>query len=153
MSPRPSPLVGTGGDAIRVIPFVRIGRGRPLPDPRERFLWDAEVYERNARFVSDLGMAVVALLDPAAREVPQLSSPGFSALLPTVVNLQQLTIVAFLEIVAAIIVLLPLVLGSYVLLTVRALRAFKSRRAVRAVNRGTVRRWPVPQSESRRRRT
>jgi len=38
-----------------------------LPN-RSRQTWNAEVYERNARFVSDLGMPVVALLDPQPGE-------------------------------------------------------------------------------------
>ena len=31
-------------------------------------LWNADIYERNARFVSDLGLAVVSLLDPQPSE-------------------------------------------------------------------------------------
>lgn len=61
----------------------------------------------------------------------------FLALLPTVVRLEDLTVVGFLEIVAAISIVLPLVLGGYVLLAARARRMFKSVRAVRTINRGT----------------
>jgi threonine/homoserine/homoserine lactone efflux protein len=61
----------------------------------------------------------------------------FLALLPTVVRLEELTVVGFLEIVAAISIVLPLVLGGYVLLASRARRMFKSERAVRTINRGT----------------
>jgi hypothetical protein len=40
---------------------------------RSRQTWKAEVYERNARFVSDLGMPVVALLNPQPGErIPDL---------------------------------------------------------------------------------
>ena len=61
----------------------------------------------------------------------------FLALLPTVVRLEDLTVVGFLEIVAVIAVGLPLVLGGYVFVAARARRMFKSARAVRTINRGT----------------
>jgi threonine/homoserine/homoserine lactone efflux protein len=61
----------------------------------------------------------------------------FLALLPTVVRLEELTVGGFLEIVAVISVVLPLVLGGYVLLAARARRMFKSERAVRTINRST----------------
>lgn len=61
----------------------------------------------------------------------------FLALLPTVVKLETLNIVGFLEIVATICVVLPLVLGVYVVAAARARRLFKSPRAVRNLNRGT----------------
>jgi threonine/homoserine/homoserine lactone efflux protein len=61
----------------------------------------------------------------------------FLALLPTVVRLEELTVVGFLEIVAVISIGLPLVLGGYVLLAARARRIFKSERAVRTINRST----------------
>lgn len=61
----------------------------------------------------------------------------FLALLPTVVRLEDLTVVGFLEITATILIVLPLVLGGYVLLAARARRMFKSERAVRRINRGT----------------
>jgi threonine/homoserine/homoserine lactone efflux protein len=61
----------------------------------------------------------------------------FLALLPTVVRLEELTVAGFLEIVAVISVVLPLVLGGYVLLAARARRIFKSERAVRNINRST----------------
>jgi threonine/homoserine/homoserine lactone efflux protein len=61
----------------------------------------------------------------------------FLALLPTVVRLEDLTVAGFLEIVAVISVVLPLVLGGYVLLAARARRIFKSERAVRNINRST----------------
>lgn len=61
----------------------------------------------------------------------------FLALLPTVVQLETLSIAGFLEIVAAISIVLPLVLGAYVVAAARARRFFRSPRAVRNLNRGT----------------
>jgi threonine/homoserine/homoserine lactone efflux protein len=61
----------------------------------------------------------------------------FMALLPTVVQLEKLTLVGFLEIVLAIVIVLPLTLGGYVVLADRARRMFKSATAVRRINRGT----------------
>jgi threonine/homoserine/homoserine lactone efflux protein len=61
----------------------------------------------------------------------------FLALLPTVVRLEELTVFGFLEIVAVISIVLPLVLGGYVFLAARARRIFKSERAVRTINRST----------------
>ncbi len=61
----------------------------------------------------------------------------FLALLPTVVRLEDLTVAGFLEITATILIVLPLVLGGYVLLAARARRIFKSERAVRRINRTT----------------
>lgn len=61
----------------------------------------------------------------------------FLALLPTVVKLETLSVAGFLEIAAAICVVLPLVLGGYVLAAARARKLFHSARAVRAINRGS----------------
>lgn len=61
----------------------------------------------------------------------------FMALLPTVVELEQLTLLGFLEIVLTIAIVLPLTLGAYVLLADRARRMFRSATAVRRINRGT----------------
>lgn len=61
----------------------------------------------------------------------------FLALLPTVVRLEELTLIGFVEIVIAISIVLPLTLGVYVLLADRARRIFKSATAVRRINRGT----------------
>jgi threonine/homoserine/homoserine lactone efflux protein len=61
----------------------------------------------------------------------------FLALLPTVVRLESLTVSGFLEIVAVISLVLPLVLGGYVVLAARARQMFKSPRAVKNINRGT----------------
>ena len=61
----------------------------------------------------------------------------FVALLPTVVPLERLTALGFVEMVAAISVLLPVTLGAYVVLASRARRIFKSATAIRRINRGT----------------
>jgi threonine/homoserine/homoserine lactone efflux protein len=59
----------------------------------------------------------------------------FLALLPSVVDLSALGVSGFLEIAMAIVVLLPLVLGCYVLAAARAREFFRSTRAIRALNR------------------
>ena len=74
----------------------------------------------------------------------------FLALLPTVVRLEELTVFGFLEIVAVISIVLPLVLGGYVLLAARARRMFKSERAVRTINRSTGAAMACAASRSRR---
>jgi threonine/homoserine/homoserine lactone efflux protein len=61
----------------------------------------------------------------------------FLALLPTVVNLQTLTLAGFLEIALVISIVLPLVLAAYAFAATHARRLFKSPRAVRNLNRGT----------------
>ena len=59
----------------------------------------------------------------------------FLALLPTVVKLETLDIAGFLEIAAAICIVLPLVLGAYAFAASRARRLLQSPRAVRIMNR------------------
>jgi len=54
-----------------------------------------------------------------------------------VVPLERLGPLEFLEIVMIICVLLPLVLGSYVIAAARAKRFFRSPRALRNLNRST----------------
>ena len=61
----------------------------------------------------------------------------FLALLPTVVHLETLDLTDYLVIAAVITVILPLVLGAYVLAASRTRRIFRSARAVRMLNRGT----------------
>lgn len=61
----------------------------------------------------------------------------FLALLPTVVRLEKLNLIGFLEIVAVIVVVLPLVLGTYVVTAARTRRFFRSPRAIRNLNRGS----------------
>ena len=59
----------------------------------------------------------------------------FLALLPTVIQLEQLDFAGFVEITAAMSVVLPLVLGGYTVLAARARKFFASERAVRRINR------------------
>jgi threonine/homoserine/homoserine lactone efflux protein len=61
----------------------------------------------------------------------------FLALLPTVIDLASMNTVRFLEISAAIIVVLPAVLFSYVFLAARARQLFTTPRAVRRLNRSS----------------
>jgi threonine/homoserine/homoserine lactone efflux protein len=62
----------------------------------------------------------------------------FLALLPTVVKLETLTITAFFEIAAVICIVLPVVMGTYVVIAARARTLLRSARAVRLVNRGSA---------------
>ncbi len=62
----------------------------------------------------------------------------FLALLPTVVRLEDLSLTGLLAIAAASAILLPLVLGAYVVAAVRARQLLQSPRAVRLVNRGSA---------------
>jgi len=59
----------------------------------------------------------------------------FLALLPTVVHLEALSVTGFVEITAVIAVVLPAVLGAYVIAAARARRLLQNPRAVRFVNR------------------
>jgi threonine/homoserine/homoserine lactone efflux protein len=59
----------------------------------------------------------------------------FLALLPTVVELDRLTAAGFAEIAAIIAVVLPTVLGTYVLAAARARRMLQNPRAVQIVSR------------------
>lgn len=61
----------------------------------------------------------------------------FLALLPTVVHLETLDFTDYLVIAAAIALILPAVLGAYVLAASRARRLFRSARAVRILNRSS----------------
>jgi len=61
----------------------------------------------------------------------------FLALLPTVIDLETLTVAGFLELAAAIAVVVPTVLGLYTLAAAKARGLFRSPRALRVVNRGT----------------
>jgi threonine/homoserine/homoserine lactone efflux protein len=62
----------------------------------------------------------------------------FLALLPTVITLQTLTVWGFFEVALVIGVVLPVVLGGYVVAAVRARRLLRSTRAVRLMNRGSA---------------
>jgi threonine/homoserine/homoserine lactone efflux protein len=61
----------------------------------------------------------------------------FLALLPTVIDLASMNAVRFAEISAAIAIVLPLVLGTYVFLAARARDLFTTPRAVRRLNRSS----------------
>jgi|SRR5881394_3064856 len=61
----------------------------------------------------------------------------FLALLPTVIDLASLNAARFLEISAAMCVVLPSVLGSYAVLAARARRLFTTPAAVRRLNRSS----------------
>jgi threonine/homoserine/homoserine lactone efflux protein len=61
----------------------------------------------------------------------------YLALLPTVVDLQQLTLTAFLEVALALCLILGTVLVGYALAALRARRLFRSSRALRWLNRST----------------
>ena len=62
----------------------------------------------------------------------------FLALLPTVVTLETLTMASFLAIAAVMAIVLPVVLGAYVLAAVRARRLLRNPRALRVLNRGSA---------------
>ena len=62
----------------------------------------------------------------------------FLALLPTVVQLEALTLAGFLQIGVVICAVLPVVLGVYVVAALRARRVLQSPRAIRLVNRGSA---------------
>jgi threonine/homoserine/homoserine lactone efflux protein len=59
----------------------------------------------------------------------------YLALLPTLIDLQNLTAVGFLEIALTVVVIFAIVFAGYVVLAAQARRAFTSPRAVRIVNR------------------
>ena len=61
----------------------------------------------------------------------------FVALLPTVVDLASMNLVRFVEISAAMCVVLPTVLGVYALLAARARELIATPKAVRRLNRGS----------------
>jgi len=61
----------------------------------------------------------------------------YLALLPTLLDLSVLTWVGYAELVAAILGVLTVVFGGYILLAVRARRLFQSPKAIRILNRGT----------------
>jgi threonine/homoserine/homoserine lactone efflux protein len=61
----------------------------------------------------------------------------FLALLPTVVPLETLNALGHLEIVGAIVVILPATLGGYVLIAARARAWLRSARAVKIMNRSS----------------
>lgn len=99
-------------------PAVAVSDGGPEMDPGQK------------PFQLFLGTLALTLANPKTMIF-------FLALLPTVVPLDRLTVLGFVEMVVAISIVLPLTLGTYVLLAARARRVFKSATAVRRINRGT----------------
>lgn len=101
-------------------------------------LWSAPPAEATSRDAADgqggvqlfLGALALTLANPKTMIF-------FIALLPTVVGLDTLTLAGFFEIALAIAIVLPIVLGGYVVAASRARRMFKSARAVRNINRAT----------------
>ncbi len=71
----------------------------------------------------------------------QLGNPKavvfFLALLPTVVDLQALTVAGYAELCGVIFLVIGSVFGAYTAAAVRARGILKSPRALRAVNRGS----------------
>jgi threonine/homoserine/homoserine lactone efflux protein len=61
----------------------------------------------------------------------------FVALLPTVVKLENLPPLGYVEIAAAIAVILPAILGTYVLAAARARTWFRNPRSTQLINRGS----------------
>ncbi|QEX20589.1 lysine transporter LysE [Hypericibacter adhaerens] len=61
----------------------------------------------------------------------------YLALLPTLIDLAHVTVGGFLEIALTVSAIYSVVMAGYVLLAARARRAFRSRRAMRLVNRVT----------------
>jgi threonine/homoserine/homoserine lactone efflux protein len=59
----------------------------------------------------------------------------YLALLPSIVNLAQLSILGYMELAAMIVLILSSVLALYAVLALRARRLLRSERAVRVVNR------------------
>jgi len=61
----------------------------------------------------------------------------FLSLLPTVIDLTKMNLSVFLQVAAAICIILSSVLTAYAIAAMRARRLFRSSRAVRWLNRGT----------------
>jgi threonine/homoserine/homoserine lactone efflux protein len=59
----------------------------------------------------------------------------FLALLPVIVNLETLSVAAFLEIAAVMLIVLPAVMIAYAVLARQAKHLFRTPRAVRILNR------------------
>jgi len=101
-------------------------------------LWTAPVAEASAESMDEGQTAWKVFLGSLALTMGNPKTMiFFLALLPTVVKLETLSISGFLEIAATIVVVLPLVLGSYVLAAAHARKMFRSPRALRNLNRGT----------------
>lgn len=62
----------------------------------------------------------------------------YLALLPVMVDLPNLTLLAFLEIVALILIMLPIIMGGYALAAMQARSLFRSPAAMRRLNRAAA---------------
>ena len=97
--------------------------------PAERVKVDA-VDDRQHGWRAFLASLLLTLANPKAILF-------FVALLPTVVDLASMNLVRFVEISAAMCVVLPTVLGVYALLAARARELFTTPKAVSRLNRGS----------------
>ena len=97
--------------------------------PAERVKVD-EVDDRQHGWHAFLASLLLTLANPKAILF-------FVALLPTVVDLASMNLVRFVEISAAMCVVLPTVLGVYALLAARARELIATPKAVRRLNRGS----------------
>ena len=115
------------GAAYLLYLAFRMWRSRPRVAARDaQSSVERPTSERSSRLF--LGSLALTLANPKTMIF-------FLALLPTVVQLERLDVAGFSEIIAAICVVLPLVLGGYTLLAARARRIFRSERAVQRINR------------------
>ena len=95
------------------------------------------------------GTAVVKALAAERRQAGSVSSGlaltlgnpktimFYMALLPTMLDLGRITVLGYVELVAATLLVLSMVFGGYILLAARVRRVFTTARAVRMLNRGT----------------
>ncbi|WP_112662110.1 LysE family translocator [Microvirga flavescens] len=61
----------------------------------------------------------------------------YLALLPTLLDLTRISVLGYVELVAATLIVLTVVLGAYIVLAARARRLFTSPKAIRTLNRTT----------------
>ena len=118
-------VVKYAGAAYLIYLAYRMWRARPRIAAEAAELPQAE---RSSRLF--LGSLALTLANPKTMIF-------FVALLPTVVQLERLDLAGFVEIIGAICIVLPLVLGGYTLLATRARRLFRSEQAVRRINRAS----------------
>jgi threonine/homoserine/homoserine lactone efflux protein len=118
-------IVKYAGAAYLVYLAFRMWRAKPQVASDSAELPQAE---RSSRLF--LGSLALTLANPKTMIF-------FVALLPTVVKLERLDIAGFLEVIGAICIVLPFVLGGYTLVAARARRVFRSEQAVRRINRAS----------------
>ncbi|NIX75708.1 LysE family translocator [Microvirga terricola] len=87
-----------------------------------------EVYEHPAKLF--LGGLAVTMGNPKVMVF-------YLALLPTILDLTKVTMLGYVELVAATLAVLTVVLGAYIVLAARARRLFTSAKAIKALNRTT----------------